>query len=157
MTARSSKFDRRSCEAGPGGVAMARIIAGGRGYGLVTGPGPVSPRPIERGVHRPLPGPSTSAGGSAPRARLETSDPSLTDESCDIWPDPGSQASQSGGPQRRRLHNVGPLDWHVEDVRLELHEPVVLRRPTIDPQPRERAVAADPADTHRAQYFVRGI
>ena len=58
----------------------------------------------------------------------------------DVLPDAERQAREVRRAEARRLRRVGADDRHVEDVGLELHQEIVLRRAAIDLQRRNRAL-----------------
>src|SRR5512138_1463231 len=61
-----------------------------------------------------------------------------------ILPHSDGEAGEEGGAERRRLDEPRPLDGDAEQVRLELHEQIVLAGAAVDPERGDRPVGLCP-------------
>ena len=77
-----------------------------------------------------------SLGWTQPR--LEPRELPAREKLFGALPQAEGDSGQPGGTQRRGFDQIGPLDRNPEHIGLKLHEPVVGRSTTIDPERRTR-------------------
>src|SRR3989442_1542224 len=92
------------------------------------------PGPMERCLDRPPPLRLPRARPRRPVAREEAPELPAGEELLRRAPHAHAQPGEGGGAERRRLDDVRPHHRHPQEVRLELHQPVVRGRAAVDLQ-----------------------
>src|SRR5215213_3758973 len=70
----------------------------------------------------------------------------------DLRPEPDGEAGRVGRPERRRLRDFRPNHRNTEDVRLELHQQLVVDHPAVNLEGRQLDTRIG---VHRVEHFAR--
>src|SRR5438046_10177921 len=92
---------------------------------------------MQRRLHRAVPLCRTGLHGATVGARRKPGEHAAGEEVARRLPESSAQPGESRSAEGGRLDEIRTSYGHTQDVRLELHQPVVRSRPAVDEETRE--------------------